>query len=120
MEKKGMNDQLNLRAIERRGKWFKKRVKEEKMMARAEEKIDAYFSEDESGRAYAMFLDMLTNSYPFIETTTFKDGVDLVRKNYGFDWVEIEIIGDIIDELADEFPDEFTSENDENKNKSKE
>ena len=115
MEKKGIN--AHSRAIERREKWFKKKAKEEKMMARAEEKIDAYFSDEESGRAYAMLVDMLTDTYPFVETMEFKEGVNLVRENYGFDWVEIDIMADIIDELSGEFPDEFMQKNDGDKSK---
>ena len=108
MEEKGVKAHSS--AIERREKWFKKRAKEEKMIARAEEKIDAYFSEEESGRAYAMFLDMITDSYPFTETI--ENMIDPIREKYGFDWVENSILVDIIEELANEFPDEFTSEDD--------
>ena len=115
MEKKSMK--AHSRAIERREKWFKKKAKDEKMMAREEEKIDAYFSEAELGRAYAMLVDMLTDTYPFVETMEFKEGVNLVRENYGFNWVEIDIMADIIDELSDEFPDEFMQKNDEDKSK---
>ena len=118
MDKKSAK--VHLKAIERRGKWFKRQAKKGGMMARAEEKIDAYFAEDELERSHAMFMDMLTDSYPFTKTAHVEDRADIVREKYGFDWVEIDIMLDIIDELADEFPDEFMPKDNEDKNEEKE
>ena len=104
------SEKARLKAIERRAKWFEKMAKEEPLMGWAKGKIDKYFVDDEYANAYAMFLDLVTNNYPFVETSTDKDVIDVVREKYGFDWIEIDIMIDMIDDAAKKFPNEFDSQ----------
>jgi hypothetical protein len=72
-------EKARLKAIERRAKWFEKMVKENPSMKWAKGEIDEYFAEEEHANAYAMFLDMLTNNYPFAGTSLPENIIDIVR-----------------------------------------
>jgi len=101
------SEKARLKAIERRAKWFEKKAKDDKIIKLAKERISESFVEDEFVNAYAMFIDLLTHSYPFVGPSIPENIGDLAREKYGFDWMEVEIMLGIIDEAAKKFPDEF-------------
>jgi len=101
------SEKARLKAIERRAKWFEKRAKDDPVIKLAKEKIDESFAEDEYANAYAMFIDLLMHSYPFVSPLVSEDEIDVVREKYGFDWVEVEIMLDIKYKASKKFPDDF-------------
>ena len=108
MRKKSEN--ARLKAVERRAKWFEKKAKKEGSFEWwAKEQIDENFADDEYSEAYALFYDLLTNSYPFSEPSLSEDAMDVVRDKYGFDWAELDLMLDLMNEASNKFPNDVSS-----------
>ena len=98
---------------------IEREAKRDKVIARAKEELDYYFTEEEREVAYAMFIDALERNYPFVPecipcdllTITPDKLSGIIKENYGSVLTDrvnayLSVTG-VIEVLVDEFPDRF-------------
>jgi len=86
--------------VERRKKWFLKRVGEDEKLRKAKEMIDESYDEVERDLAYALGADLITESYPFCYDKMPDDLDEVLSEKYGLETIDLWIFVDIFKEVG--------------------